>query len=29
MSYREFTLAKVKQDFGLTTFEQSNIYLEY
>lgn len=28
MSYREFTLAKVKQDFGLTTFEQSNIFAE-
>lgn len=28
MSYREFTLAKVKQDFSLTTFEQSNIFAQ-
>ncbi|MBP0011411.1 MULTISPECIES: hypothetical protein [unclassified Roseofilum] len=28
MSYREFTLAKVKQDFGLITFEQSDIFAE-
>ena len=28
MSYREFSLSKVKKDFGLTTFEQRDIFAE-